>query len=122
MYEHSYADAPGFRIVSIDLSTLDIILVPKLTLPLQLLNYLWEEYKMPILYALETLSFILSHNLISHSVTENGFPVKDEPSLPLELALKDDARVAYYKGYLKSLKEAVLQDGVDVRGYFGWSE
>ncbi|KAH8833720.1 glycoside hydrolase family 1 protein [Flagelloscypha sp. PMI_526] len=68
-----------------------------------LLNYLWNRYKKPIY------------------VTENGFAVKDEDSLPIEQALKDEARVNYFKGTTKSLMEAVLEDGVDVRAYFPWS-
>jgi len=29
--------------------------------------------------------------------------------------------VEYYTGYLKALKEAVVEDGVDVRSYFGYA-
>ena len=54
-------------------------------------------------------------------MTENGFAVKDENSKPLEEALKDDDRVHYYQGVTDSLLSAVKEDGVDVRGYFGWS-
>ena len=56
------------------------------------------------------------------SVTENGFAVKDENSKPLEEAIHDDDRVHYYSGVTSSLLAAVKEDGVDVRGYFGWSE
>ena len=55
------------------------------------------------------------------SVTENGFAVKDENFMPLEQALQDDARVHYYQGVTDSLLKAVTEDGVDCRGYFGWS-
>nr|Q25BW4.1 RecName: Full=Beta-glucosidase 1B; AltName: Full=Cellobiase 1B [Phanerodontia chrysosporium]AHH92833.1 beta-galactosidase [synthetic construct]BAE87009.1 beta-glucosidase [Phanerodontia chrysosporium] len=68
-----------------------------------LLNYLYKRYRKPIY------------------VTENGFAVKDENSKPLEEALKDDDRVHYYQGVTDSLLAAVKEDGVDVRGYFGWS-
>ncbi|KAK7027949.1 Beta-glucosidase 1B [Paramarasmius palmivorus] len=68
-----------------------------------LLNYLWKRYKMPIY------------------VTENGFAVKDEDSLPREEALKDHDRVQYFRGTTAALLNAVVEDGVDVRAYFPWS-
>ena len=55
-------------------------------------------------------------------MTENGFAVKDENTMPLEQALKDDARVHYYAGVTDALLHAVNDDGVDVRAYFGWSK
>ena len=55
-------------------------------------------------------------------MTENGFAVKDEGSMPVEQALHDADRVHYYQGVTSSLLAAVREDGVDVRGYFGWSE
>jgi beta-glucosidase/6-phospho-beta-glucosidase/beta-galactosidase len=33
--------------------------------------------------------------------------------------LDDEQRVTFYKGYTQSLREAVVEDGVDVRSYFG---
>ena len=42
--------------------------------------------------------------------------------MPLEQALKDDARVHYYAGVTDALLHAVNDDGVDVRAYFGWSK
>lgn len=54
-------------------------------------------------------------------MTENGFAVKDEDAMSVEEALKDDDRVHYYQGVTESLLAAVKEDGVDVRGYFGWS-
>ncbi|KAI3612815.1 glycoside hydrolase family 1 protein [Moniliophthora roreri] len=68
-----------------------------------LLNYLWKRYKMPIY------------------VTENGFAVKDEDTLPREVALKDHDRVQYFRGTTAALLNAVVEDGVDVRAYFPWS-
>ncbi|KAI0070535.1 beta-glucosidase 1A [Panus rudis PR-1116 ss-1] len=68
-----------------------------------LLNYLWKTYKKPIY------------------VTENGFPVKGENDLPVDQAIHDNDRVEYFQQYTHALKEAVTLDGVDVRGYFGWS-
>lgn len=70
----------------------------------QLLNYLWKRYQCPIF------------------VTENGFAVKDENYKPLEEALQDHDRVAYFKGVTNALLDAVVEDGVDVRSYFAWSE
>ncbi|OJA15195.1 hypothetical protein AZE42_11140 [Rhizopogon vesiculosus] len=54
-------------------------------------------------------------------VTENGFAVKDEHMKPIEEALQDNDRVNYFKGITNTLKDAVLEDGVDVRAYFPWS-
>ncbi|PSR73245.1 hypothetical protein PHLCEN_2v10905 [Hermanssonia centrifuga] len=68
-----------------------------------LLNYLYKRYRKPIY------------------VTENGFAVKDEDKKTVEEALQDDDRVQYYRGVTSSLLAAVKEDGVDVRGYFGWS-
>ncbi|GJJ14656.1 Beta-glucosidase 1B [Clathrus columnatus] len=69
----------------------------------QLLNYLWRRYQHPIY------------------VTENGFAVKDENSKPLDETLQDDDRVEYFEGATRSLLEAINEDGVDIRSYFGWS-
>ncbi|TCD60704.1 Beta-glucosidase 1B [Steccherinum ochraceum] len=69
----------------------------------ELLNYLYNRYHMPIY------------------VTENGFAVKDEHSMSLEQALKDEPRVQYYRGVTQGLIDAVQKDGVDVRAYFAWS-
>lgn len=69
----------------------------------KLLNYIYERYKTPIY------------------MTENGFAVKDEGKLSLHDAVHDEERIRYYHGYLEALKSAVIEDGVDVRSYFGWS-
>jgi len=68
-----------------------------------LLNYLYKRYKMPIY------------------VTENGFAVKNENSMPVEQALQDWDRIEYFKGACEALHAAVFEDGVDVRSYFPWS-
>jgi len=68
-----------------------------------LLNYLWNRYHLPIY------------------VTENGFAVKDEDTMPLEQALKDADRVHYFEGTTRVLLQAIHQDSVDVRAYFPWS-
>ncbi|KAJ3732805.1 glycoside hydrolase family 1 protein [Lentinula guzmanii] len=68
-----------------------------------LLSYLWNRYHMPIY------------------VTENGFAVKDEDTMPLEEALNDTDRVHYFEGTTRVLQQAIHEDGVDVRAYFPWS-
>lgn len=50
-------------------------------------------------------------------VTENGTAV-DEPTV--EVAVVDEARIAYFQGYIAAMHEAITQ-GADVRGYFAWS-
>lgn len=60
--------------------------------------------------------------LIIASVTENGFAVKDEHKMTLSEALRDKDRVEYFEGYANAMLEAVSEDGVPVKGYFGWSE
>ncbi|KIP09737.1 glycoside hydrolase family 1 protein [Phlebiopsis gigantea 11061_1 CR5-6] len=68
-----------------------------------LLTYLWKTYEQPIY------------------VTENGFPVRGENDLPVEIAVDDADRQEYYRNYAAALLQAVTEDGADVRGYFGWS-
>lgn len=58
----------------------------------------------------------------SHSVTENGFAVKDEHNMTIEQALKDYDRVEYFRGMTAAIYGAVLEDGVPVKAYFPWSE
>lgn len=65
---------------------------------------------------------MLRRPLLDISVTENGFAVKDENTMALEDALKDDPRVHYYQGVTESLINAIVEDGVDIRAYFAWSE
>ena len=55
-------------------------------------------------------------------MTENGFCVKNESSKSMEDALRDTDRVNYFRGITAALKTAVLDDGVDVRGYLAWSK
>ncbi|KIK67858.1 glycoside hydrolase family 1 protein [Collybiopsis luxurians FD-317 M1] len=68
-----------------------------------LLNYLWNRYHLPIY------------------VTENGFAVKDEDTMSLEQAVKDNDRVHYFEGTTRVLLQAIHEDGVDIRAYFPWS-
>lgn len=67
---------------------------------------------------------ILSFGIISWfpSVTENGFAVKDEDTMPLEQALNDTDRVHYFEGTTRVLLQATHEDGVDVKAYFPWSK
>jgi len=56
------------------------------------------------------------------SVTENGFAVRNENDKSIEEAIKDTDRVEYYRDYTKAMLDAYTEDGVDIRGYFAWSE
>ncbi|KAI5118432.1 hypothetical protein M0805_009710 [Coniferiporia weirii] len=67
------------------------------------LNFIWDTYKSPIY------------------VTENGFCVANESDKPLEEALQDTDRIEYFAGAAENLLKAVREDGVEVKGYFGWS-
>ncbi|ORX35418.1 beta-glucosidase 1A [Kockovaella imperatae] len=69
----------------------------------KLLNWIYKRYQMPIY------------------MTENGFAIKGESDMSKEEALHDKDRVDYYQGYLENILQAVEEDGVDVRSYFGWS-
>jgi beta-glucosidase len=42
--------------------------------------------------------------------------------MPREQALADHDRVEYFRGNMEALLATVNEDGVDVKGYFGWSE
>ena len=42
--------------------------------------------------------------------------------MSLEEALEDEPRVNYYRGVTESLIKAIVEDGVDIRAYFAWSE
>ncbi|KOS17986.1 Beta-glucosidase 1B [Escovopsis weberi] len=54
-------------------------------------------------------------------VTENGTSVKGEGALGAAEVLEDDFRVRFWDGYVRAMARAREEDGVDVRGYFGWS-
>ncbi|KAG8744109.1 Beta-glucosidase 1B [Ceratobasidium sp. 414] len=69
----------------------------------KLLNYIYKKYKLPIF------------------VTENGFAVMEENSMPLVDALADQDRVDYFTGNTKALTDAVFVDGVKIESYFPWS-
>lgn len=54
-------------------------------------------------------------------VTESGTSIKGENDLPVDELLNDEFRVQYFQNYVKAMAEACGIDGVDVRGYMGWS-
>lgn len=54
-------------------------------------------------------------------ITENGFAIDGEAGLSREAILRDTQRQDYYAGYVGAMFDAVLDDGVDVGGYMGWS-
>ncbi|BAS89675.1 Os04g0474800, partial [Oryza sativa Japonica Group] len=68
-----------------------------------LLLYVKENYGNPTVY-----------------ITENGVDEFNNKTLPLQEALKDDARIEYYHKHLLSLLSAI-RDGANVKGYFAWS-
>ena len=53
-------------------------------------------------------------------VTENGC-VDPVPGPGLPSPLNDTFRLQYLQGYLEAVRLAIVEDGVDVRGYFLWS-
>jgi beta-glucosidase len=53
-------------------------------------------------------------------VTENGC-VDQVPGPGLPSPLNDTFRLQYLQGYLEAVRLAIVEDGVDVRGYFLWS-
>ncbi|XP_027065676.1 beta-glucosidase 12-like [Coffea arabica] len=68
-----------------------------------LLIYIKRKYKNPIIY-----------------ITENGVDEKDNQTLTLKQALKDNFRIQYYYRHLQFLRKAI-SNGVRVKGYYGWS-
>ena len=69
-----------------------------------LLNWLSKRYGSPTFY-----------------VTENGTSVKGETDLPREEILNDEFRCWFFRGYIGALADAHTIDGIDIRGYTGWS-
>lgn len=51
-------------------------------------------------------------------VTENGWSCN---TFTLEEAKADQQEVDYYAGYTEQVRLAMVEDGVPVKGYFGWS-
>ena len=67
----------------------------------KLLGWISERYDRPPIY-----------------ITENGCAMSGENDR--EVALNDDRRVAYLRGYLEECHQAI-EEGVDLRGYFCWT-
>lgn len=69
-----------------------------------LLNWISQRYGKPKIY-----------------VTENGTSLKGENDMSREEILQDTFRVQYFADYVEALRQAVVADGVDVKGYMAWS-
>lgn len=46
----------------------------------------------------------------------------NEPSMPIDQAVNDTDRIEYFRGNCEALLAAIIEDGVDIRSYFAWSE
>ena len=68
------------------------------------INWVNSRYNQPLIY-----------------IFENGVSVPGETKLPIQEALHDQFRIDFYRGYIQSVIDSVLIDGVNVRGYFAWS-
>lgn len=64
------------------------------------LNTLWERYELPLW------------------VVENGLGYEDV--LEEDGSIHDDYRIAYMKGHIEAMAEAINLDGVDLMGYTPW--
>ena len=51
-------------------------------------------------------------------VTENGWSCR---SMSAEAAATDEEQVSYLRDYTEQMRLSMVEDGVDVRGYFGWA-
>ena len=54
-------------------------------------------------------------------VFENGVSVPNETKMSIADAVHDKFRVDFYKGYIQNAINVVTLDGVNLKGYFGWS-
>ncbi|XP_048559668.1 beta-glucosidase 12-like [Triticum urartu] len=72
-----------------------------------LLLFLKEKYHNPTIYITENGNIL-------------GFDEANNKSLPLNEALKDDARIDYHRRHLDALLSAI-REGANVKGYFVWS-
>ncbi|CAN0923764.1 Beta-glucosidase 24 [Linum grandiflorum] len=69
-----------------------------------LLEYTKEKYEDPVIY-----------------ITENGLSEKDNTTQTLAEALHDQMRIDFYNSHLTSVKQAMTEKQVKVKGYFAWS-
>lgn len=67
------------------------------------LNWIWNTYKVPVI------------------VSEFGFPVNGETSLPLQEARFDSPRSQYQLSYTQAMLQAIWEDIVHVLGALAWS-
>jgi hypothetical protein len=67
----------------------------------KLVNWVDKRYRRPVIY-----------------VTEGGWSTDEDN---WQIGLTDRQRLMYYANYTSSLRQAIYEDGVDVRGYFAWS-
>ena len=54
-------------------------------------------------------------------VTENGFAGDHEGDRCLSDIVDDRDRQDYFRGYLEAMRLAIVEDKINVAGYFGWS-
>ncbi|TRZ39575.1 glycoside hydrolase family 1 protein [Niallia circulans] len=66
-----------------------------------LLNYVYRRYGLPLM------------------VTENGLGAVDQ--LEENNKINDDYRINYFEQHLKTLKKAILEDGIKCLGYLTWA-
>ena len=69
-----------------------------------IMNWIKDHYNNPPIYVLE-----------------NGFCVKGESQLPVAQAILDVQKVEYLNDYIDNVVAAVVEDDVNVAGYFVWS-
>ena len=77
----------------------------------------WEVYP-PAIYAAVRAAHDDYAGDLPIYITENGACYQDGPGP--DGKIHDSRRSAYYRSYLKEVHR-LIQDGVDVRGYFAWS-
>ncbi|CAN0923916.1 Beta-glucosidase 24 [Linum grandiflorum] len=69
-----------------------------------LLEYTKEKYEDPVIY-----------------ITETGLSRKENVTKTLEEALQDQIRIDFYNSHLTSIKQAMIEKQVNVKGFFAWS-
>ncbi|CAI0385356.1 unnamed protein product, partial [Linum tenue] len=69
-----------------------------------LLNYTKDTYRNPTIY-----------------ITENGVSDEDDPSKPIQEAIKDQRRIDYYHSHLQNVLMSIRNYNVTVKGFFAWS-
>lgn len=61
------------------------------------------------------------YNGVEIYITENGVDAPGESDLPIDQAIEDDFRVNYLHDYLTEISKAVVEDKVNLKGYYCWS-